>query len=348
MNLPQRIRLLAWVVPGWVLAAGEPDQFPNLRQLQETAESGRYEHALRAAERNLERYPTDPRLIAFRARLVEKLAETNGDLRTAPAAAEPPAGFSARRSESGRNFTTETAEVPMVWIQPGSFVMCEPLDSDNRTEVTLTRGYWLGRTEVTQEQWQAVMEHLPTPSLFKGSDRPVERVAWLSAMEFCRKVNERERAAGRLPAGYEYSLPTEAQWEYACRAGTTGPHGGELERMAWFEATSDRQTHPVAQKEPNAWGLYDMHGNVREYCVDGYNGLPGGHVVDPMGGYEGPSAATQRIVRGGAWTDPAGVCRSAYRLWSVLNLSSSGSGFRLALAPVRTGAVEPAAGTDVR
>jgi len=236
----------------------------------------------------------------------------------------------------GQDFTVATAEIAMIWINPGTFLLSDPMGSDDDTQVTLTRGYWLGRTEVTQEQWQTLMEHLPSPSYFKGSDRPVERVAWVSAMEFCRKLTERERAEGRLPAGYEYTLPTEAQWEYACRAGTTGPHAGNLDDLAWFGANSGQQTHPVAQKQPNAWGLHDMHGNVWEWCADGYNGYAGGSATDPFTAYDGPSAATHRMVRGGAWGNTAGQCRSSHRYWIMLNFVNAGSGFRVALAPVRT------------
>src|SRR5690606_19472155 len=135
---------------------------------------------------------------------------------------KPPPG-AQRRAEPGRDFTTETAAITLPRIAPGTFLMRRTLDSDYATLATLSRGYWRGPTAVTREQWQAVMENIPVPSLFKGSDRPGERVAWLSAMEFCQKLTDRERAAGGLPAGYVYTLPTEAQWEYACRAGTTGP-----------------------------------------------------------------------------------------------------------------------------
>jgi formylglycine-generating enzyme required for sulfatase activity len=268
-------------------------------------------------------------------------AGAEGVTRLAQAVRPPLAPFPARTAEVGRNFTTLTAGVPMVWIAPGTFLMSNPQGSDDDTRVTLSRGYWLGRTEVTQAQWQSVMENLPRPSLFRGSDRPVERVPWVSAMEFCRKLDEQERAAGRLPDNYEYSLPTEAQWEYACRAGTTGSFAGELETLAWLRVNSEAQSHPVAQKQPNAWGLYDMHGNVWEWCVDGYQGYPGGAVTDWRGDYLAPSAATFRIVRGGSWSSTAGECRSGYRAWDPLNSRNGAVGFRLALVP-RGNSTEPA------
>jgi formylglycine-generating enzyme required for sulfatase activity len=299
------------------------------------AETGRYEHALRIADQHLERYPDDPDLIEFRAQVAPAAARARGNPAPSPGVGEHLPAIAHRSADPGRDFSLETPELALIWINPGTFLMSNPQDSDDDTVVTLSRGYWLGRTEVTQEQWQTLMEHLPSPSQFRGSDRPVERVAWVSAMEFCRKLTDRERAAGRLPAGYEYTLPTEAQWEYACRAGTTGPFAGDLDAMAWFAPNGDRQTHPVAQKQPNAWGLYDMHGNVWEWCADGYGGYPGGHVTDPMSAYDGPSAAMTRIIRGGGWGNFSGQCRSSYRGRMFMNYADSGTGFRIALAPLR-------------
>jgi len=232
----------------------------------------------------------------------------------------------------GRNFTVARPAIAMIWIAPGAFRMSSTHGAGDDTQVTLTRGYWLGQTEVTQAQWQAVIDHIPVPSFFKGSDRPVEKVAWDTAMIFCAKLTERERAAGRLPAGYDYTLPTEAQWEYACRAGTTGKYAGDPAAMAWYDANSGGQTHPVAQKRPNAWGLYDMHGNIQEWCANWYGGYAGGNVSDPTGA----AAGQFRVLRGGSWDGPAGHCRSAFRNWSNPQNSSFSTGFRLALAPVRS------------
>ena len=115
------------------------------------------------------------------------------------------------------------------------------------------------------------------PSRFKGSNLPVEQVSWNDAMVFCRKFTERERAAGRLPKGYVYTLPTEAQWEYARRAGTTGAYAGDLNAMGWHSGNAGKKTHSASQKQPNAWGLYDMHGNVWEWCSDWYGDYPSGN-----------------------------------------------------------------------
>ncbi len=317
------------------LSAAEPTLYPYFGNLQQVGESGRTDHALRLVEMWLIQYPDDPRLLAYRAHLVQQIALSKDDPARLPARTGAPLAIANHEAEPGKDFTNLSADIPLIWIQPGSFLMANPLGSDDDTLVMFSRGYWLGRTEVTQEQWRAVMDNLPSPSFFKGSDRPVENIAWSNAVEFGRKLTDRERAAGRLPAGYEYTLPTEAQWEYACRAGTTSPYAGNLADLAWFKPNGGSQTHPVAQRQPNAWGFYDMHGNVWEWCLDGYGGYPGGQVVDPMNGYEGPSAAMLRILRGGAYANTPGQCRSGSRLRTVLTFTGPGSGFRIALSPRR-------------
>lgn len=318
-----------------LLPAAEPGLYPYFETMRQVAEGGRYEIALRMTEERIRDYPDDPRLPALRDHLRQILAQSKDDPARLSPRTDGPVPILHGPATPGRDFTTETAEIALLWVQPGTFLMASPFGSDDDTEVTFTRGYWLGRTEVTQEQWRAVMENLPSPSFFKGSDRPVENISWQSAMEFCRKVTDRERAAGRLPPGYEYTLPTEAQWEYACRAGTTGPYAGDLMAMAWYEPNGGNQTHPVAQKKPNAWGFYDMHGNVGEWCRDGYAGYPGGKVEDPMNGYDGPSAAMTRIIRGAGYGNTAGQLRSAARYRMILSYTGPGTGLRLALTPVR-------------
>lgn len=215
-------------------------------------------------------------------------------------------------------------QIELAWITSGTFRMG---DSGNYT-VSHTRGFWLGKTEVTQAQWQAVMGN--NPSNFKGSDRPVESVSWEDAMAFCKKLTERERAAGRLGDDLEYTLPTEAQWEYACRAGTTGDYAGDLDAMAWYGKNSGSQTHAVGTKAANAWGLHDMHGNVWEWCRDWYGEYSGGSVRDPVGAASG----SNRVYRGGGWWNAAGHCRSAYRYGNSPDYRFHYLGFRFALSSV--------------
>ena len=154
-----------------------------------------------------------------------------------------------------------------------------------------------------------------------------------------RKLTERERSAGRLPEGFEYTLPTEAQWEYACRAGTTEDFAGGLEAMAWYDQNSGSTTHPAGQKQPNAWELYDMHGNVGEWCRDWYQDhLSGGSVADPIG----PALGSARVVRGGDWHSTARDCRSADRYRVGPGIRFNVLGFRLALCSVPERRVEQA------
>jgi formylglycine-generating enzyme required for sulfatase activity len=200
-------------------------------------------------------------------------------------------------------------------------------DEGPLTVVHITRPFWLGRTEVTQEQWESL--GLPNKSFHSGKDRPVTNITWEQAMEFCRMLTRNERRAGRLPEGYVYTLPTEAQWEYACRAGESGDYAGELDDLGWYSGNSEGETHPVGQKRPNAWGLYDMHGNVLEWCRDWYGSYAGGERADP----KGVPAGSVRVIRGGSWGYGAVFCRSAYRVrlrpdsrWVIL-------GFRVALSP---------------
>ena len=216
-------------------------------------------------------------------------------------------------------------DLDMIWIKPGTFTR-------SGYNVTLSKGFWLGKYEVTQAQYEAVMG--TNPSYFKGSDLPVECVTWHNATNFCAKLNAQEKAAGRLPSGYEYTLPTEAQWEYACRAGTTGDYnvnGATLSDLGWYADNSNSKTHPVGQKKPNAWGLYDMHGNVWEWCLDWYGDYPSSAVTDP----KGPSSGSDRVIRGGGWSGNANRCRSAYRNLNYPGFGYGHIGFRVALAPVQ-------------
>jgi formylglycine-generating enzyme required for sulfatase activity len=218
------------------------------------------------------------------------------------------------------------------WIPPGEFLMGSPagelgrMSSEVQHLVKISKGFWLAKTETTQAQWRAVMGS--NPSHFRGDDLPVESVSWNDIAGpdgFMEKVNQ-AAAAG---VG-EFSLPTEAQWEYACRAGTTGPHAGDLDQMAWYSANSGRKTQPVGRKKANAWGLQDMHGNVWERCADWYAAYPPGPVTDPLGAASGAF----RVVRGGGWILVADDCRVAFRSYDDPTVSGSGIGFRVARSSV--------------
>ena len=169
------------------------------------------------------------------------------------------------------------------------------------------------------------------PSHFRGTDRPVENVSWGEAVEFCRKLTKKHQEAGAMPQGWSWRLPTEAEWEYAARAGTTGSRYGELDAIAWWTGNSGSQTHPVKQKAANAWGLYDMMGNVWEWCSDWSGDYPTGSVTDPMG----PSSGSTRVFRGGSWNDGAWNARSASRNWGDPGVRNFSLGFRPALSSVR-------------
>jgi len=198
--------------------------------------------------------------------------------------------------------------------------------------VTISHGFWMGKVPVTQGQWQQFNES--TPSEFTGNDLPVERVSWEEATSFCQKLTEAARDLGELSPGWEYRLPTEAQWEYACRADWStaycfgnDPHN--LGDYAWYEDNSDFKTQEVGKKKPNGWGLCDMHGNVWEWCSDWYHEeLRGG--VDP----EATTATSHRVVRGGCWLVVASICRSSSRSRSVPDNCFDFLGLRVALVQV--------------
>ena len=237
-------------------------------------------------------------------------------------------------------------KLEMVKIKAGTFMMGSPenelgrlSNDETRHRVTLTKDYWLGKYEVTQAQYEAIMGN--NPAYFKGGKRPVEQVSWNDAKDFCRKLNE--RYAGKLPAGYKFDLPTEAQWEYACRAGTTtalnngtnltSARGAcsNLDEVGWYDKNYGSNAHKeFGQKRPNNWGLYDMHGNVFEWCRDWYGSYTG-DATDPLG----PSSGSIRVFRGGSWSFCARFCRSANRDdWNPGDRASY-LGFRLALVPVQ-------------
>ena len=201
-------------------------------------------------------------------------------------------------------------KMEFVPIAAGSFLMGSENGDWNEKpvhRVTLTKPFWFSSTEVTCEQYEQLM-NLPI-SRFLGLQKPVESVSWEDAMAFCEKLTAREHEAGRLLPDFEYTLPTEAQWEYACRAGTTGDFAGNLDEMCWYGF--DNGPHAVGTLQANAWGLYDMHGNVWEWCSDWYDDFTyeNGSVTNPLGDSSGP----YRVTRGGGWFNRAADCRSASR-----------------------------------
>ena len=215
------------------------------------------------------------------------------------------------------------------------------------TSVTIGYGFWLGKYEVTIWQYKNTAGRLPRMYLpNQGNDLPVTNVEWQEAMNFCRLLTQRELEAGTLPHNYAYRLPTEAEWEYACRAGTNtrfsfgdDPNHVAIASYAWFAANSEGWAQPVGGKLPNPWGLYDMHGNVSEWCLDWLGDYPGAAVTNPLGAIPGDVFA----IRGGASHFPAYACRSASRGRSTLSANSEfgrgrgapaiNVGFRVALAP---------------
>ena len=245
------------------------------------------------------------------------------------------------REPFGGHSRTEADELPeitnsigikMKLIPAGTFTMGDGYDAH---EVTLTQPFYLGVTEVTNAQWQAVMGSVP--SAWRDADHPVEHVNWEDTVAFCKKLSAEpeERAAGRV-----YRLPTEAEWEYACLAGSTTRYapGSKLRlEFGWFVSRGgNQQTHPVGQKRPNAWGLYDMYGNVDEWCSDWYGDYPGGAATDPRG----PSTGSERVIRRD-WSGREGVLVGVRkRGWDPHDQHYLG--FRLALSP--SGVKGPEAG----
>jgi formylglycine-generating enzyme required for sulfatase activity len=234
----------------------------------------------------------------------------------------------------------------MVFIAPNTFTMGSPANEQDRsvnegpqTTVTLSRGFWIGKYEVTQGEYVAIMNTNPSvlPIDLSG---PVSRVSWPDATNYCAKLTQRELAAGRIPVGSQYRLPTEAEWECAGRAGTStrfsygdDPGYTSLASHAWYASNSGLTAHTVGQKLPNPWGLYDMEGNVVEWCQDWFGTLPGGVQTDPTG--PASSVSGRKVVRGGAFDNTAQSSRSASRLLfqAFPPLTDTDLGFRVVLAP---------------
>lgn len=277
--------------------------------------------------------------------------------------------------------------IPMVWVDAATFTMGSPLtekgrkaDEGPQTTVTITKGFWLGKTELTIGQWKAlmgmnvrdkVMKMLSDETLYdfngkqqkihdfmnfdpanpdkimvnENDEMPMYFVSWNEAMDFCRKLTQQEQAAGRLPAGYAYTLPTEAQWELACRGIKNGISDTvtDLSAVAWYSKTSAigytgrglgkplAGPRNVGEKQPNALGLQDLLGNLWEWTRDWYGPLPGGKVIDPTG----PANGGFKVNKGGSWGSGAGDQRAANRAQNPPNEDSAYRGFRIALCAVQ-------------
>lgn len=226
-------------------------------------------------------------------------------------------------------------KIETVTLEGGTFLMGGNRDQDTRPkhEVTLSP-FAMGKYQVTQAQWREVaalpkieIDLNPDPSHFKGDTLPVERVNWFECVEFCRRLSAH--------TGENYRLPTEAEWEYACRAGSTkrycfGRSARQLGDYAWYHKNSDGHTHPVGEKKANAFGLYDMHGNVWEWCHDWYD--ENYYQQSPRENPQGPESGTYRVLRGGSWSNDQMNARAVYRYYAAPGNRDSHFGFRLCVS----------------
>ena len=250
----------------------------------------------------------------------------------------------------------DNVSMEFVPISTGEFMMGSEegeMDETPVHKVTIPIPFWMAKTEVTMQQYEQFKQvnHKPEPNeieMPKGANYPVCWISWNDARDFCKWLTKKERRRGRLPEGYEYVLPTEAQWEYACRAGTTGDFSGNIDQMAWVNKNSGGKTNPVAKKKPNAWGLYDMHGNVWEWCDDIWyanylnapedgcqrGDAPNEYRVDrSLWGQETERIyrlynSNYRVIRGGGWAYSVEACRSSNRYYHTPDYTLSSIGFR--------------------
>jgi formylglycine-generating enzyme required for sulfatase activity len=265
-----------------------------------------------------------------------------------PDKAAKPAADPMLGKEPGQFRDDNNLEMKFIWCPPGEFTMGSPnsevhrFQNEDQVEVTLTNGFWLGQTEVTQEQWKKVMETSPwkaTRYARDDADYPASNLTGRDAVEFCQRLTRKERETRRLPPGWEYTLPTEAQWEYACRAGTTttysfGDDRSQLSDYAWFGGwafmnTEQAYARRVGLKLPNRWKLYDMHGNLWEYCQD--------RDADRMVGGTDPieqQSNSGHVIRGGSWISGYDRCRSARRYQEYAGAEVD-NGFRVALISIQ-------------
>ena len=234
-----------------------------------------------------------------------------------------------KASYSNGTLTVNGIKYNMVWVDGGTFRMgatseqgSDAWDAEKPVHSVTLSGYYIGKTEVTQALWQAVMGS--NPSYFEGDDLPVEQVSWDDCQEFIRKLNSL--------TGQNFRLPTEAEWEFACRGGNNSrgyKYSGSnyIDNVAWYDGNSGDKTHPVATKSPNELGIYDMSGNVWEWCADWYGDYSSGRQTNPKGPYDG----SIRVDRGGSWSNRARGCRSSIRSFINPTYRNDYLGLRLAL-----------------
>jgi sulfatase modifying factor 1 len=246
---------------------------------------------------------------------------------------------------------TSTIGMKLLLIPVGEFQMGSPVGNadgspnEKMHRVKITKPFYLGSTEVTQGEWKAVMGTEPWRGgsyVQEGLDYPATYVSWDDTMEFCRKLTEIEWTANRLAVKASFTLPTEAQWEYSCRAGTAtafsfSGFSSDLSMYAWYDKNAwdvdEKYAHRVGQKQENPWGLYDMHGNVFEWCSDWYDNDYDYYGESPVNDPPGSTVGSSRVLRGGSWDYPAKGCRSANRRWDLPSSRNYFLGFRVVAIP---------------
>ncbi len=286
--------------------------------------------ACRSASRDFSRPSTG--IYGFRlvlSRVAEQQEENGG---TSPTGAASDDWDAEHDAGTRKVLAVDGVEYAFRYSPAGTFTMGSPENEPQRRpretqrEVTLTRGFWTLETEVTQTMWKSAMGGNPmTIDDWIGPNKPVGNVSWNDCQAFIEKLN----SGGYAPAGFKFRLPTEAEWEYACRAGTTGPYAGSsLDSLGWYADNSDGDNRDVARKMPNAWGLYDMHGNVWEQCADWYGVYDTASQTDPTG----PSEGSNRVMRGGCCSSFREDCRAACRFYNDPTERLPFYGFRLVLS----------------
>ncbi|PCJ11381.1 MAG: sulfatase-modifying factor protein [Gammaproteobacteria bacterium] len=237
------------------------------------------------------------------------------------------------------------------WIHPGRFSMGSPLSEPKRDDdeiphqVLLSHGFWLAETSCTQELWSEAKERAENPAHFKGAQRPVDSVSWDDAQQWIEQLNRHVNSRGAQSGGGQFRLPSEAEWEFSCRAETQTPfnvgntitpdqlnYDGKFPYDNGAKGLYRKETVPVKSFSPNSWGLYEMHGNVLEWCQDYYGEYPKSEILNPLG----PAKGNHRVLRGGTWIYSGRRCRSAYRSDFEPAVRGNGVGLRLAWGPIQT------------